>query len=165
MFLVNISRWHYLLDNFFILLYGSLFFKKTKREVSSKMGFIDQIDFKKGDGLVPVIVQDHETNDVLMMAYMNEAALQETLELKKACFYSRSRQKFWVKGESSGNFQEVKDIFFDCDNDTILLKINQVGGAACHTGHRTCFYKQVIDNDNVKEVGELVFDPKEVYGE
>ncbi len=129
------------------------------------MGFVEQIDFSKGDGLVPVIVQDSATNDVLMMAYMNEGALKKTLEVKKACFYSRSRQKFWLKGETSGNFQEVKEIYFDCDNDTILLKVNQVGGAACHTGHRSCFYKQVIDNDNIKEVGELVFDPKEVYGE
>ncbi len=129
------------------------------------MSFLEQVDFAKGGGLVPVIVQDHKTNEVLMMAYMNEGALKETLELKKACFYSRSRQKFWVKGETSGNFQEVKDIYFDCDNDTILLKVEQVGGAACHTGHRSCFYKQVIDNDNVREVGELVFDPKEVYGE
>jgi phosphoribosyl-AMP cyclohydrolase len=129
------------------------------------MSFLDQIDFKKGDGLVPVIVQDNDTGEVLMLAYMNEGALAKTLEVKKACYYSRSRQKFWLKGETSGNFQEVKGIFFDCDNDTILLKVNQVGGAACHTGHKSCFYKQVINNDNVKEVGELVFDPKEVYGE
>jgi phosphoribosyl-AMP cyclohydrolase len=129
------------------------------------MSFIDKIDFSKGGGLVPVIVQDHETNEVLMMAYMNEDSLKKTLEVKKACFYSRSRQKFWLKGETSGNFQEVKDIYFDCDNDTILLKVNQIGGAACHTGHKSCFYKQVTDDDNIKEVGELVFDPKEVYGE
>ncbi|MFC1855207.1 phosphoribosyl-AMP cyclohydrolase [Thermodesulfobacteriota bacterium] len=129
------------------------------------MGFVDQIDFKKGDGLVPVIVQDSSTNEVLMMAYMNEDALKKTLEVKKACFYSRSRNKFWLKGETSGNFQEVHGIFFDCDNDTILLKVNQVGGAACHTGHKSCFYKKVIDNDTIEEMGELVFDPKEVYGE
>jgi len=129
------------------------------------MSFVDSIDFEKSGGLIPVIVQDEKTNDVLMLAYMNKGALEKTLEVGKACFFSRSRNKFWIKGETSGNFQEVKEIYFDCDNDTILLKVNQVGGAACHTGHRSCFYQQVIDNDNIKEVGELVFDPKEVYGE
>jgi phosphoribosyl-AMP cyclohydrolase len=129
------------------------------------MSFIDKIDFSKGGGLVPVIVQDYDTNEVLMMAYMNEDSLKKTLKLKKACFYSRSRQKLWLKGETSGNFQEIRDIYFDCDNDTILLKVNQIGGAACHTGHKSCFFKQIIDDDNIKEVGELVFDPKEVYGE
>jgi len=128
------------------------------------MDFIEQIDFNKGDGLVPAIVQDHETGEVLMLAYMNKGALEKTVALKKACYYSRSRKKFWLKGETSGNFQEVKGIFFDCDNDTILLRVNQIGGAACHTGHKSCFYKQVTDNNNVKEVGDLVFNPKEVYG-
>lgn len=129
------------------------------------MSFIDQIDFDKSGGLIPVIVQDDATGDVLMLAYMNEDALKKTVEVKKACYYSRSRDKFWLKGETSGNFQEVKEIYFDCDNDTILLKVNQVGGAACHTGHRSCFYKKVTDNETVQEVGDLVFDPKEVYGE
>jgi phosphoribosyl-AMP cyclohydrolase len=120
-------------------------------------------DFEKGDGLIPVIAQDAETGEVLMLAYMNEEAFNATLKTGKASYYSRSRQKFWMKGESSGNVQEVKEIRMDCDNDTIVLKIKQVGGAACHTGHRTCFYKK-LEGDNWIEEGELLFDPKEVYG-
>jgi phosphoribosyl-AMP cyclohydrolase len=120
-------------------------------------------DFEKGDGLIPVIAQDAETGEVLMLAYMNEEAFNATLKTGKASYYSRSRQKFWMKGESSGNVQEVKEMRMDCDNDTIVLKIKQVGGAACHTGHRTCFYKK-LEGDNWIEEGELLFDPKEVYG-
>jgi phosphoribosyl-AMP cyclohydrolase len=128
------------------------------------MRFIELIDFDKGGGLVPVIVQDQTTNEVLMLAYMNKDALIETMELKKACYYSRSRQKFWVKGETSGNFQEVKEVYFDCDSDTILLKIEQTG-AACHTGHKSCFYRKVSDTGSAEEISTRMFDPKEVYGE
>ena len=117
-----------------------------------------EIDFKKGDGLVPVIVQDASTNEVLMMAYMNREAWEETLRTKKACFWSRSRKKLWLKGESSGHFQHVKEIRIDCDYDAILLLIEQVGGA-CHTGYRSCFYR-TIDG---KIVGEKVFEPDKVY--
>ena len=120
-------------------------------------------DFEKGDGLIPVIAQDAETGEVLMLAYMNEEAFKATLETGKASYYSRSRGKFWMKGESSGNVQEVKEVRMDCDNDTIVLKIKQVGDAACHTGHRSCFYKK-YENGTWIEEGELVFDPKEVYG-
>jgi phosphoribosyl-AMP cyclohydrolase len=119
-------------------------------------------DFKKTGGLVPAIVQDVKSGEVLMLAYMNQDAWQATLSTGKATYYSRSRQKLWVKGETSGNFQLVKEIRIDCDNDTILLKIKQLGGAACHTGHRSCFHKKV-ENGSVKVVEKPIFDPKEVY--
>ncbi|MDP8253701.1 MAG: phosphoribosyl-AMP cyclohydrolase [Candidatus Kaelpia aquatica] len=93
--------------------------------------------------LIPVIVQDYKSGDVLMMAYMNSDSIKKTLEDGKACFYSRSRQKLWLKGETSGNFQMVRDVYLDCDNDTILLKVDQVGKGACHTGNWSCFYKKV----------------------
>jgi len=118
-----------------------------------------KIDFEKGKGLVPVIVQDFETGEVLMLAYMNEEAWDKTLETRKAHYYSRSRNTQWMKGESSGNIQEVKEIRVDCDNDTILLKINQIGDAACHTGYRSCFYK----NENEEVKGKKIFNPEEVY--
>ncbi len=120
-------------------------------------------DFAKGGGLLPVIAQDAATGEVLMLAYMNEEAFKRTTETGKAWYYSRSRDKFWMKGESSGNTQEVKEILLDCDADAIVLKIDQIGGAACHTGHRTCFYRKWNDGQ-WDEQGELVFDPEEVYG-
>jgi phosphoribosyl-AMP cyclohydrolase len=121
-----------------------------------------EIDFKKGDGLIPVIVQDGSTNEVLMLGYMNQEAWQEMLKRKKASFWSRSRKKLWVKGETSGHFQEVQEIYLDCDGDTLLLKVNQVGGAACHTGFRSCFHHR-YDKGRWKVLGERIFDPKEVY--
>ncbi len=122
-----------------------------------------KIDFEKGGGLVPVIVQDDETGDVLMLAYMNEVAYQKTLETGKATYWSRSRRKLWLKGETSGNVQEVKGIYIDCDEDTILLKVHQVGGAACHTGHRSCFYRRMDEKGTFREIEPPVFNPKEVY--
>ncbi len=122
-----------------------------------------EIDFKKGDGLIPVIIQDASTHEVLMLGYMNGESWEETLETKKASFWSRSRQKIWVKGETSGHFQEVKEIYLDCDGDTLLLKVNQIGGAACHTGFRSCFHQQYEKGEG-KVSGEKIFDPKEVYG-
>lgn len=101
-----------------------------------------QVDFKKGDGLIPVIVQDVHTKEVLMLAYMNEESLKLTIETKKATYFSRSRNSLWVKGETSGHVQYVKDIRIDCDEDTILLIVEQVG-AACHTGHTSCFYRTI----------------------
>jgi phosphoribosyl-AMP cyclohydrolase len=101
-----------------------------------------EIDFKKGDGLIPVIIQDASTHEVLMLGYMNQEAWEETLRTKKASFWSRSRKKLWVKGETSGHFQEVKEIYLDCDGDTVLLRVNQIGEAACHTGFRTCFHRR-----------------------
>jgi phosphoribosyl-AMP cyclohydrolase len=120
------------------------------------------IDFAKGNGLVPVIVQDYHSRDVLMVAYMNEEAWQKTKETGKAHYYSRSRKGPWFKGEESGHFQEVKDVFIDCDNDTILLQVKQIGGAACHEGYRSCFFRRKSGTD-WKVTAERVFDPKEVY--
>ena len=118
--------------------------------------------FVKTGGLIPAIVQDYNTGEVLMMAYMNPDAWETTLSTGKATYYSRSRQSLWVKGETSGHTQRVKEIRIDCDNDTVLLKVEQLGGAACHTGYRSCFYKK-IENGSIVEVGEPIFDPKEVY--
>ncbi|GAB4260096.1 phosphoribosyl-AMP cyclohydrolase [Deferrisoma sp.] len=124
---------------------------------------MDRLDFQKSGGLVPAVVQDAETGEVLMLAYMNEEAFRRTLETGKAWFYSRSRDKYWMKGESSGHVQEVREVRVDCDADAVLLKVRQVGGAACHTGHRSCFYRRVQDGAFVEE-GERVFDPEGVYG-
>ncbi|MBE0618642.1 MAG: phosphoribosyl-AMP cyclohydrolase [Proteobacteria bacterium] len=124
---------------------------------------MDQLDFTKGGGLLPAVVQDAVTGEVLMLAYLNEEAFRRTLETGKAWFYSRSREKYWMKGESSGNVQEVQEVRVDCDADAVVLKVRQVGGAACHTGHRSCFYRRVEGNRWVVE-GEPLFDPAEVYG-
>jgi len=106
-----------------------------------------QIDFKKNNGLVPVIVQDVHTNQVLMLAYMNEESLRLSIETKLATYYSRSRKSLWIKGETSGHYQHIQDILVDCDNDTLLLKVEQ-DGAACHTGKYSCFY-QNIEGDEI----------------
>jgi len=119
-------------------------------------------DFAKGDGLIPAIVQDAETKDVLMMAYMNRESWDATLKTGKATYWSRSRKKLWLKGESSGNVQIVKAVFIDCDEDTILLHVQQIGDAACHTGHRSCFYRKLEGKDFVA-VGEKIFNPEDVY--
>jgi phosphoribosyl-AMP cyclohydrolase len=110
-----------------------------------------------------VIVQDASTNEVLMMAYMNQASWEETLRTKKASFWSRSRQKLWIKGETSGHYQEVREVLLDCDGDTLLLKVDQKGGAACHTGYRSCFHRRYEEGE-WRVSGERIFDPKEVYG-
>lgn len=120
-------------------------------------------DFAKGDGLLPAIAQDAETGDVLMMAYMNAESYAETLKTGRAVYFSRSRSKLWRKGEESGNVQQVESIYLDCDRDTILLKIKQIGDAACHVGYRSCFYRQVTP-EGLKVIGTRVFDPDEVYG-
>ncbi len=120
-------------------------------------------DFEKSE-LIPVIAQDEQSGDVLMLAYMNQAAYRETLETGRVCYYSRSRQKLWRKGEESGNVQEVREIYFDCDADTLLIKVKQVGGAACHEGYRSCFFRKIDpQSGDVQKVGERVFNPDEVY--
>ena len=119
-------------------------------------------DFSKGDGLVPAIAQDAATGEVLMMAYMNAESYEETLATGRAVYFSRSRQKLWRKGEESGNVQLVRAIAVDCDRDTILLQVDQLGGAACHEGYKSCFFRQVTP-EGLKVVGERVFDPAEVY--
>jgi len=120
-------------------------------------------DFSKGDGLLPAIAQDAETGEVLMMAYMNPESYAETLATGRAVYYSRSRKKLWRKGEESGHVQEVRGVYLDCDADTILLRVHQIGGAACHTGYKSCFYRQVTP-EGTKNVGQRVFDPDQVYG-
>lgn len=119
-------------------------------------------DFSKGDGLLPAIAQDAATGTVLMLAYMNQESYAETVATGRAVYFSRSRNKLWRKGEESGNVQMVKSIYLDCDADTILLKVDQIGGAACHEGYLSCFFRQVSP-EGLQVVGERVFDPKEVY--
>ena len=121
-----------------------------------------KLDFNKTGGLVPAIVQDFQSGEILMLAYMNSDAFNATLSTGKATYYSRSRQTLWVKGETSGNMQLIKEIRIDCDDDTVLLKVEQLGGAACHTGHRSCFYKKIEDG-SIRIMGEPIFDPREVY--
>ena len=122
-------------------------------------------DFEKAD-LLPAIAQDADTGQVLMLAYMNAEAYDETLKSGRATYWSRSRGKLWRKGESSGNVQEVASIALDCDADTILLRVRQIGGAACHEGYASCFFRTIdpATQDATVE-GERVFDPKQVYGE
>ena len=121
-----------------------------------------KLDFEKAGGLLPAIAQDYDTGDVLMLAYMNKDAWEATLATGEATYYSRSRDELWVKGKTSGNYQRVKVIRIDCDEDTVLLKVEQVGGAACHTGHKSCFHKKV-ENGTVKIEGQPLFDPREIY--
>ncbi|MCH8208093.1 MAG: phosphoribosyl-AMP cyclohydrolase [Nitrospinae bacterium] len=120
-----------------------------------------ELDFDKMGGLVPAIIQDAETGKVLMLAYMNKIAWEKTLETGKTWFYSRSRNKQWMKGEESGNVQMVKEVFVDCDEDTVLLKVEQVGNAACHKGYESCFFRKL--NGEVEIVDEKIFDPEKVY--
>ena len=120
------------------------------------------IDFDKTGGMVPVITQDAATGEVLMMAYMNPEAFAETLRTGRACYFSRSRNRLWRKGEESGNVQEVCGVYVDCDGDALLLKVRQVGGAACHEGYPSCFFRRVAEDD-VQIVAQRVFDPRQVY--
>lgn len=126
------------------------------------MNFWDDMKWDE-KGLIPAIVQDEKTKDVLMLAYMNKEALEKTIKDKIACYWSRSRKKLWVKGETSGNIQKVKEIRYDCDKDAVLLIVEQVGGAACHTGYDSCFYRKYDEKGDVI-VGKKVFDPEKVYG-
>ena len=121
-----------------------------------------EIDFEKGSGLVPVIVQDVDTGEVLMLAYMNRDAWLKTRQTGKATYWSRSRNELWVKGETSGHIQIVEEILVDCDSDTVLLKVRQAGGAACHTGYRSCFFRRVVDG-KTEVIGERIFKPEDVY--
>jgi phosphoribosyl-AMP cyclohydrolase len=120
------------------------------------------IDFDKSGGLVPAIAQDAATGEVLMLAWMNREAFEETVRTGRAVYFSRSRTRLWRKGEESGNVHEGKEIAIDCDADTILLKVNQIGGAACHEGYKSCFFRRLADG-RLEVVGERVFDPKQVY--
>ncbi len=125
--------------------------------------YVNQIpDFSKGDGLLPAIAQDAASGQVLMLGYMNREAWEQTLATGTAVYYSRSRNRLWKKGEESGHVQQVKAIYVDCDADTILLQVEQLGGAACHEGYPTCFFRRWNGTDYTIEV-ERVFDPSQVY--
>ena len=121
-----------------------------------------KLDFAKGGGLLPAIAQEWKTGEVLMLAYINEEAWNETLKTGNATYWTRSRQKLWRKGEESGNVQKVKEIYVDCDEDTVIFKVEQIGGAACHEGYRSCFFRK-YENGELKVIGERVFDPAKVY--
>jgi phosphoribosyl-AMP cyclohydrolase len=127
------------------------------------MGVAEIVDFVKGEGLVTAIAQDDVSGDVLMVAYMNEESLALTLEKREVVYWSRSRKKLWHKGEESGNVQKLKGIYVDCDGDALVVRVEQVGGAACHTGKANCFFRR-IDGNEIEDVGVQVFDPAEVYG-
>ena len=119
--------------------------------------------FEKEGGLIPAIAQDFETSEILMLAYLSPESWRLTLETGIVHYFSRSRNKIWKKGERSGNVQEVREIRVDCDADCVVLKVHQVGDAACHTGYRSCFYRVVRNGELVTE-GTKIFDPDEVYG-
>ena len=122
-----------------------------------------ELEFDERNGLVPAIAQDYRSGEVLMLAFMNEEAWRKTLDTGIAHYWSRSRRQLWKKGESSGNVQEVREIRVDCDRDSVLLKVHQVGEAACHTGHRSCFFNLIRDGEVVPD-GQIIFDPKDKYG-
>jgi phosphoribosyl-AMP cyclohydrolase len=122
-----------------------------------------ELEFDERNGLVPAIAQDYRSGEVLMLAFMNEEAWRKTLDTGIAHYWSRSRRQLWKKGESSGNVQEVREIRVDCDRDSVLLKVHQVGEAACHTGHRSCFFNLIRDGEPVPD-GQIIFDPKDKYG-
>jgi len=122
-----------------------------------------ELDFSKGNGLLPTIVQDYQSGKVLMLAYINIDSWERTLETGDAHYWSRSRQEIWHKGGTSGHVQKVMEIYADCDNDTVLFKVEQVGGAACHTGYETCFHRKIDRNGEIIIVGKKVFDPEKVY--
>lgn len=122
-------------------------------------------DFDKTGGLIPAIAQDAATGQILMLAYINRESWQKTLETGEVHYWSRSRQELWHKGGTSGNVQKVKEIYLDCDQDAVLFVIEQIGGAACHTGMKSCFHFKIEDQgERMKKVGEQVFDPEKVYG-
>lgn len=121
------------------------------------------LNFDKAGGLISAIAQDADTGEVLMIAWMNREAFEETVRTRRAVYFSRSRNRLWRKGEESGHIQEVKGIYVDCDADAVLLKVTQIGGAACHEGYKSCFFRELSD-DTLRVVGDRVFDPKSVYG-
>lgn len=123
---------------------------------------IDSLKFDQ-QGLIPAIIQDYKTNEVLMVAYMNKASLEKTLKKKKTYFWSRSRRKLWLKGETSGHIQKVRQVLLDCDKDTLVFKVEQRGGA-CHIGYRSCFYREIdLKNKRVAAIGKKVFNEKKIY--
>jgi len=147
-----------------VLVYGLKKYDREGHVMSGREPNTITLDFVKGGGLLPAIAQDHASGKVLMLAYINEAAWKKTLETGEAHYWSRTRQEIWHKGGTSGNVQKIREIYADCDNDTVLFRVDQVGGAACHTGHETCFHQRVDREGSVTVIGEPIFDPKKVYG-
>ncbi len=128
-----------------------------------RVNFLEQLKFN-GDGLIPAIIQEQSTGRVLMMAWMNREAVRRTVEEGKTVFWSRSRQKYWIKGETSGNVQAVKNVSFDCDGDTVLIQVEQTG-AACHEGYKSCFFRSVTEGGSATRVTEpRLADPNDLYG-
>ena len=125
------------------------------------MNWLDKVKWDN-DGLVPAIAQDHATGRVLMMAWMNREALELTAKEQRAIYYSRSRQKLWRKGESSGHVQKLHELRLDCDSDVIVMQVEQIGGIACHTGRESCFYK-VYENNDWVDVDPVLKDPSDIY--
>ena len=140
-----------------------IWFLATFSESVSILNMEIKLNFEKGNGLLPVIAQDWQTDQVLMLAHMNREAWEKTLSTRKVHYWSRSRNEIWFKGETSGHIQEVKEIFIDCDGDTILLKVEQLGGGACHTGYKSCFHQKIKEDGIVEICGQKGFDPEEVY--
>lgn len=122
-----------------------------------------ELDFSKSGGLVTAVAQDYVTGEVLMVAFVNREAWEETLRTGNATYWSRSRGKLWRKGETSGNVQKIREILVDCDADTVIYKVDQLGGAACHEGYRSCFFRKV-EGDHLTVIGERVLDPAKIYG-
>lgn len=150
-------RWHGSVKPFF----RTLTFEPETPSMNAD-ALVDQVRFD-AEGLVTAVVQDHRTNEVLMVAYLNAATLRQTLETGRMTYWSRSRQQVWVKGETSGHTQAVKEVRLDCDGDALVFKVLQHGGAACHTGYRSCFYR-LLGPEGLVSSGARVFDPKTVYG-
>jgi phosphoribosyl-AMP cyclohydrolase len=123
-----------------------------------------KLDFTKGNGLLPAIAQDYKTGKVLMLAYINEESWKKSLETGEVHYWSRSRSELWHKGGTSGNVQKIKEIYADCDNDAVVFVVDQIGGAACHTGRETCFYQKIDNNGDVTIICDKLFDPEKVYG-
>ena len=122
-----------------------------------------ELDFSRSGGLIPAIAQDAATGEILMQAWINERAFRETLMTGFATYYSRSRRQLWRKGESSGCRQKIVEVLVDCDSDSVIYRVEQLGGAACHTGHRSCFYRRVTPDGSLEETDLPVFDPAQVY--
>lgn len=125
------------------------------------MNLLEKVSFNK-EGLLPVIVQDINRGEVLMLAWMDKEALKKTITSGKAYFWSRSRKKLWLKGESSGHYQLVRELWIDCDEDTLLIKVDQIK-AACHKGYKSCFFRQINKEGKLELIGEKVFEPGKVY--
>lgn len=148
----------------FVLMSEQIFSPRTTKE-EVELGYVLRPKFD-ADGLIPCITTDVKTGEILMFAFMNEESLRLTIQTRKASYWSRSRNKLWVKGEESGLVQKVKDIYVDCDQDVIMIKVDVTGEGCCHNGYRSCFYRKVADNETFaleQAIKEKSFDPKKVY--